>query len=199
MIKAIVFDMHGVVLNRGTFGPLAKEYARMLGLKKKDVHDALDRHWEPWKVGGISEREFFQKLAEDTGFRGDREKLKAMMYDPVKPYKSVLRLARRLEKRYRIYSLTNHAREFFEFLNGKFGLEGSFEAVFKSYDARLAKPDPEFYRHMLRKIGMKPEECVLIDDFEENVAAARKLGMKGIVHVNAKRTERELRGFGVKL
>ena len=43
------------------------------------------------------------------------------------------------------------------------------------------KPDPEIYKILLRRYNLKAEECVFIDDTEENVVSAQKIGLNGIV------------------
>ena len=43
------------------------------------------------------------------------------------------------------------------------------------------KPDPEIYKTLLRRYNLKAEECVFIDDTEENVVSAQKIGLNGIV------------------
>ena len=43
------------------------------------------------------------------------------------------------------------------------------------------KPDPKIYKTLLRRYNLKAEECVFIDDTEENVVSAQKIGLKGIV------------------
>ena len=45
----------------------------------------------------------------------------------------------------------------------------------------IAKPDPEIYKLLLSRYDLKAEECVFIDDTEENVLSAKKLGFAGIV------------------
>ena len=44
----------------------------------------------------------------------------------------------------------------------------------------VAKPDPKIYKIVLEKLALNPDETVFIDDFIENIEAARKLGMHGI-------------------
>ena len=50
-----------------------------------------------------------------------------------------------------------------------------------SFKAGKTKPDPEMYKQFLDVYDLNPEECLFIDDTEENVVVARKLGFKGIV------------------
>ena len=45
----------------------------------------------------------------------------------------------------------------------------------------LLKPYPEIYQLLLSRYDLKAEECVFIDDREDNVEGARKVGMEGIV------------------
>ena len=49
--------------------------------------------------------------------------------------------------------------------------------VFSCY-VNLIKPDPAIYRCLLEMYGLKAEECLFIDDREDNVVAARKLGIQ---------------------
>lgn len=61
-----------------------------------------------------------------------------------------------------------------------------FDAVVLSCDCGLEKPDPKIYKLTAEKLGVKPEECIFIDDIKENLMPARKLGMKTILARNPK-------------
>ncbi|MGN0633005.1 MAG: HAD family hydrolase [Oscillospiraceae bacterium] len=50
-----------------------------------------------------------------------------------------------------------------------------------SYEERLIKPDPEIFKHLLDRYGLFADECIFIDDIEQNVIAANELGIHGIV------------------
>ena len=56
-----------------------------------------------------------------------------------------------------------------------------FDGVMVSSDVHLIKPDARIYELLCSTYDLKPEECVFIDDRPENVAAAERVGMKGIV------------------
>jgi putative hydrolase of the HAD superfamily len=60
------------------------------------------------------------------------------------------------------------------------GLVECFDAVVCSAEVGLAKPDPAIYRLAATRIGLPPEACVFVDDFEPNVEAARAVGMAGV-------------------
>jgi putative hydrolase of the HAD superfamily len=42
----------------------------------------------------------------------------------------------------------------------------------------LAKPDPEYFAHIVGDLGLEVEELLLIDDGRDNIAAARALGLR---------------------
>ncbi len=50
-----------------------------------------------------------------------------------------------------------------------------------SCDLGIVKPNPEIYRRFTGQFRLKPEECLFIDDFPANAAAAVSCGWKGIV------------------
>ncbi|MBU0624280.1 MAG: HAD family hydrolase, partial [Candidatus Thermoplasmatota archaeon] len=57
-------------------------------------------------------------------------------------------------------------------------LEKYFDEVFTARDLKTTKPDSAFYRGILRKLELVPEEVVMIgDDFETDIAGAKKTGL----------------------
>jgi epoxide hydrolase-like predicted phosphatase len=57
-----------------------------------------------------------------------------------------------------------------------------FDAVVISAEVGMRKPEPRIFRHAADLLGLRPSECIFIDDIEANVAAAEQLGFTGIVH-----------------
>ena len=55
-----------------------------------------------------------------------------------------------------------------------------FDAVYASNKMGVSKPHRDFYRYILMSEGVNPEDTVFIDDTEENVISAEKLGIRSI-------------------
>ena len=46
-------------------------------------------------------------------------------------------------------------------------------------NSRHCKPNPDYYREVLQKLGKTPERCLMVgNDVEEDMLPARALGMK---------------------
>ncbi|MEU9005275.1 HAD-IA family hydrolase [Streptomyces sp. NPDC048551] len=59
-------------------------------------------------------------------------------------------------------------------------LETLYHGVVISECHGMRKPDPEIFEVMLKLLDMAAEECVFVDDTEEYVRAAEKLGFSGV-------------------
>jgi epoxide hydrolase-like predicted phosphatase len=57
-----------------------------------------------------------------------------------------------------------------------------FDAVVISAEVGMRKPEPRIFRHAADLLGLRPAECIFIDDIAANVAAAEQLGFTGILH-----------------
>ena len=68
------------------------------------------------------------------------------------------------------------------------GWETLFDAVVISGECGMRKPEPAIFLHAAKCIGLRPEQCVFIDDMETNVAAAAACGMTGVHHTEAAQT-----------
>ncbi len=95
-------------------------------------------------------------------------------------------------KNYEIYGLTNWSMETFPEAWRRFGILQMIDRYVVSAAERLIKPDPRLFKVLLDRYGLKAGECTFVDDNPDNVAAARKLGMQGIVFTNADDLRKQL-------
>lgn len=80
------------------------------------------------------------------------------------------------ESGYGIYVLSNASDAFYEYFPRLLPLD-FFNGVFVSSDYKMLKPDVEIYKTFLDKYGLKAEECLFVDDREDNTSGAQKAGM----------------------
>ena len=59
-----------------------------------------------------------------------------------------------------------------------------FDIALFSAEEKVRKPEEEFFRLMLNKLKVRPDESIFIDDFVENIEGANKIGMNTILFKN---------------
>jgi len=62
----------------------------------------------------------------------------------------------------------------------KIGLDKFFDAVADGNQIKNSKPDPEVFLLAASKLGVEPVRCVVVEDAEAGVEAARAAGMRVI-------------------
>jgi epoxide hydrolase-like predicted phosphatase len=73
--------------------------------------------------------------------------------------------------------------------------EETFDLILFSGEEGVRKPDPEIYRRALSQLGVAPEETIYVDDFVENVEAARALGIHAILFTDSQQVIGEIEGM----
>ena len=86
---------------------------------------------------------------------------------------------------YGIYGLTNWSMETFPIAREHFPILQLIDRYVVSGAEGYVKPDARLFQVLLDRYNLKAEECTFIDDNPDNVAAACRLGMRGIVFTNA--------------
>jgi len=64
---------------------------------------------------------------------------------------------------------------------------------------KCAKPEPEIYEILIERFSLTPEKAVFIDDLEENIEAAKDVGLQGIVFKSPDQLKGDLKGLGIEL
>ncbi|HEY3874766.1 MAG TPA: HAD family phosphatase [Candidatus Kapabacteria bacterium] len=193
-IRNIIFDL-GNVLNRCDLdwgirelaaNSTADEATIRAWLAESDVIDRFDS-------GALSEEGFQNELARVVGWNGTLELLRTIWQEMLSEDIEMVGLLRALqEKGLHVYVLSNinpmHARLLDSSL--KFILD-AHGYVF-SCEVGMIKPNREIFEHTLEKFSLVASETIFIDDREANVAAARELGMIGILHKSFQETKQAL-------
>ncbi len=82
----------------------------------------------------------------------------------------------------KIALLTNLDTNAGDILTKRYGVPEFYDEIISAGETGYAKPNPKIFEAALARLGAKPEECIFVDDTEENIDAARMLGMKGILY-----------------
>lgn len=104
-----------------------------------------------------------------------------------------------LATRYPIYILSNFQDAPFEQLLKLYPFLNVAKGMVVSAKVKMMKPDFEIYQHLLQNFSLKAEECLFLDDKIENIEAAKKQGLHGIVFKNAAQAQIEMQNYGVKI
>ena len=200
MIKAIIFDIGGVVMLPGTLHNAREVLAPIIGVSADAQKIIVAKLWNRWRIGKININDFVNGILNNLNIKNiDVNKLKKTMLNINHINKGILPLIKNLKKNYKTIAITNHAREWSEYERKKFKLDDYFNGIFTSYEIKIPKPYPGIFMEALDESVLKPEECIFIDNDGRNVEAARRLGIKGILFRSNDKLRRELKRLGVKI
>ena len=182
MIKAIIFDVGGVLLRTEDLSPREK-WAKRYGMGVWDFASAvfdsdeanratvgLATEGEAWLA---AQRRFNVPQAEMDQFRidffaGDR-------WD-----ESLLDWIISLRGRYRTAILSNAWGGARKFLMSHTKVMAAFEQLIISAEEGVRKPQGEIYRRAVQRLSVLPHEAVFVDDVLENVEAAKQVGLEAV-------------------
>jgi epoxide hydrolase-like predicted phosphatase len=197
MIRCVISDMGKVILHfdRGIFYekiagfcPYSKDKVKELTLQNFDIVVSFNE-------GAISPEEFYRKVISKLKAKIGYDEFYAIYSDVFFLNSPVLDIMKRLKRRYKLILLSNTDVMHFTFIKKKFPEILIFDDYILSYEVGAMKPDPRIYEEALKRTGFKPEECLFIDDMEENIKSAQKLGIKVILMEPRTDLEAVLRGM----
>jgi HAD superfamily hydrolase (TIGR01509 family) len=93
--------------------------------------------------------------------------------------------------------LVSNVSQIRSFVDEEFDLYSHFNHKFLSYKLKMQKPSKRMYTYVLKKLKIKPEEALFIDDKEANLRVARELGIKCIQFNNNAQLATELVPLGL--
>lgn len=194
---AVLFDFGGVLTTSvlAAFEEIGRELADeprlLLRVLAKDEEGSalLVAHEE----GRIGERQFEDGLAGRLRAHGatvEGPGLVRRLQARLRPDPAMITLVARLRSDgYRTGLLSNSLGD--DCYAG-FDLPAMFDAVTVSREIGVRKPSRRAYALACERLGVRPQDTVMVDDLPQNIAAAERLGIAGVVHRDAATTTAEL-------
>jgi putative hydrolase of the HAD superfamily len=203
LIRAVISDFGGVLTTPIIESFLAYQRETGIGLEELGVamakiagEDGENPLYELEK-GQMSEAEFTRRLGEALG--RPVETMRETYFAHLHPNEPMIALMRELRDRgLRMALLTNNVREWEPHWRAKLpDVDDIFEVIVDSAFVGMRKPDPAIYELTVERLGdgLRASECVFVDDFEVNCAAASALGMAAVQYRDADQTIAELRAL----
>ena len=200
MIRHIVFDMGQVLVqfSAGLFSERLRLSAEDAELIRREVLTTVE--WVRMDRGTISDDDALARMCARLPQRlhDTAAYLVRRWNDPIVPVPGMADVARDLKAAgYDLYLQSNAATRQHTYWHDIPGSE-YFSGTFISADHHLLKPEDAIYQAFFQKFGLKPEECLFIDDSAPNIEASENAGMAGIVfHGDAARLRRQLAERGI--
>jgi glucose-1-phosphatase len=189
-IKAVIFDMGGVILRTADPSPraaMAKRYDTTQGeLEKYIFRGPTSVQSEKGLISDICHWESILKHFGQTGADPLIEYNKYFSGDAIDQI--LLDYAKSLKPDYKIGLLSNAWVDSRKRLGKLFHFIEVFDVSIFSYEVETRKPDKEIYKIILKELNVEPSEAIFIDDFPENVEGAISLGINAILFQNTQDT-----------
>ncbi|CAM5242271.1 Alpha-D-glucose 1-phosphate phosphatase YihX [Streptomyces alboniger] len=198
--RAVLFDFGGVLTSSvvTAFAELGAELGDDPGLplrllsRDRESSALLVAHEE----GRIAQREFedgFAARLRAHGLTVQGPGLVSRLQARLRPDPGMIALVARLRAAgHRVGLLSNSLGD--DCYAG-FDLPAMFDAVTVSGEIGVRKPSRRAYATACERLGAPPETTVMVDDLRQNIDAARRLGIAGVVHRDAATTAAELAGL----
>jgi 2-haloacid dehalogenase len=178
-IDAVIFDIGGVLLDwnprylyRKLFDDEGEMERFLAEVCTMEWHSAHDRG-VPFSRSSVELAAAHPEHAELIAAWGERsEEMVAGEISEVVQILSALTGAG-----VRCYALTNMEAETYPLRRDRYEFFRWFDGTVVSAHEGIAKPDPEIFRRLLERFGLRAERTVMIDDSDANLAAARDVGL----------------------
>lgn len=195
MIKNLIFDFGKVLVDYDFFSFFRKyvpDHERCKALTpviyNEELQHLLDREEQPFDV--IMEEWIRNNSEFEKEIRLFIEHYPELV---TKEIDGMNELLRRLKgEGFKLYGLTNWCSKVHTTIR-QFEIFKLLDGYVISSEEKVIKPEPDIYHRLFDRYGLNPSECLFTDDREENILGGRNVGMEGIVFVDARQYESELR------
>jgi beta-phosphoglucomutase len=180
MIKGVIFDMDGVLieakdwhydaLNRalGVFGHNISRYEHLVtydGLPTIIKLDMLTR-----------ERGLPRKMHDFINELKQKYTLELVHINCKPRFNHEYALSRLKADGYKIGCASNSVKDSVNIMLSKSNLYEYMDVIYSAQDVENPKPSPDMYDQAILSLGLEPQECLIVEDNENGIAAAKASG-----------------------
>ena len=176
-IKAFLFDMDGVVIDSEKLYSQSEE--KLLAQYGVSFDDS------DWlKIKGCTEKQFYDLIYSKFSLDIPREELrlqgrnflKKIFSEQLQYMDGFNEVYTIIKNKYQLALVTSTGSELADHINGLLSIYKKFNIVVNSSNTVLHKPNPEPYLLAMNRLGVKPQECIVIEDSIQGIKAGKAAG-----------------------
>jgi FMN phosphatase YigB (HAD superfamily) len=179
-IEALLFDL-GKVLIDFNFETGVQALHASCSISRDRLEEVLwDENWiRRYERGEISTVQFHEYLCKTADLQMPLPHFRETWSSVFLPGLIVSEeLVATLKRKYPLILVSNTNEAHFEFVRSKYRIVDYFDRHVLSYEVGSLKPDRKIFEHAIAAANRPAEALFFIDDREENIIAARQLGIK---------------------
>ena len=183
-ISTVIFDLGRVLVNIDF-----DAFPRALGIDRKHadktVEAAVERMAVQYETGKIGTDQFLESLEKIFLGKFSREQLLAAWNAIIEEENAaMLPIVDAVQARYQTAILSNTSPTHFIKAYDTTAIIKKFSKRYLSFQIGSMKPDPVVYNYVIRDLSAAPSSILFIDDISENITAAMKCGIQGLLYTD---------------
>ncbi|MBI44957.1 MAG: hypothetical protein CMG66_02180 [Candidatus Marinimicrobia bacterium] len=176
-IKAFLFDMDGVVIDSEKLYSQSEE--KLLAQYGVNFDDS------DWlKIKGCTEKQFYDLIYSKFSLDISREELmlqgrkflKNIFSEKLQYMDGFNEVYTLIKHKYQLALVTSTGSELADHIDGLLSIYKKFNIVVNSSNTVLHKPNPDPYLFAMNHLGVKPQECIVIEDSIQGIKAGKAAG-----------------------
>jgi len=180
MIRAVIFDMDGVLIDAKDWHYEALNRALNLfgcAISRDDHLTTFDGLPTKDKLKILSDEQKLPLKLHDFINQLKKAYTIELIHTKCKPvFHHQYALSKLSSNGYKLAVCSNSIRLTIELMMKKAGLEKYLDFIISNQDVSKSKPDPEMYKLAISRLGLTPKECLILEDNENGIKAAMASG-----------------------
>jgi putative hydrolase of the HAD superfamily len=200
-LQAVIFD-YGEVLSGPPDPQAHSKLLAISGVPEEIFEKAYWAHRLDYDADILNGQTYWQTVARDSGVGFTAQQIvhllevDARMWMNLNP--AMMAWVPRIKAAgFRIGILSNMGYGVLEQMLACFSWLSQFDQLTWSCELGVVKPDPAIYLHTIKKLNVKPEQALFIDNLQKNIVGAEEVGLRAALFENVEQLQRDLarRGF----
>ncbi|MEI6850610.1 MAG: HAD family phosphatase [Candidatus Saccharibacteria bacterium] len=205
MVKAVIFDMDGVLIDSVELGLLVRK--KLLAQYGVDLDKVPDPQGEAHRAA--STRSLLASVKNHFGIHIDHDEFAKLAREKTHQYlqeqglsadQGLVSFLEELIQHHIICAIVSSGlREGLDNKLDVLGIRKYFSVIVSGSDVEEHKPSPEPYLYAIKKLGLAPKDCVIIEDSLTGVQAGQSAGCKVIGFTQYNNSEEPIPGVAATI
>lgn len=176
-MKGLIFDMDGLMVDTETlYFAAEKELARRFDREVREETLARMMGRKPLESLAIFARELNLSLPPEKLLEMRTNIMRQSLRQSLRPMPGLYTIVNVFSGRLKLAIATGAQQEFLDLIVDGLSLRSKFAVLQSSDEISQGKPDPEIYLLTCHRLGLPPEQCIVLEDSVNGVIAGKRAG-----------------------